>query len=103
MLLWIVSSLLEIVPIANQEIKLASVAIVCVHLTRTIFYLAAVLSFGTVRALIYAAVLQGVLQTAILGWYLQSRFPGFWRCFNLAVMRRQLSYTPPIGFGALAA
>jgi O-antigen/teichoic acid export membrane protein len=101
MLLWIVSSFLEIVPIANQEIKLASVAIVCVQLTRTIFYLAAVLLFGTVRALISAAVLQGVLQTAILGWYLQSRFPGFWRSFNLAVMRRQLSYALPIGFGAL--
>ncbi len=54
MLLWIVSSFLEIVPIANQEIKLASVAIGCVQLTRTIFYLAAVLLFGTVRALIYA-------------------------------------------------
>jgi O-antigen/teichoic acid export membrane protein len=101
MLLWIVSSFLEIVPIANQEIKLASVAIVCVQLTRTVFYLAAVLWFGTVRALIYAAVLQGVLQAVILAWYLQSRFPGFLRCFDLAGMRRQLSYALPIGFGAL--
>jgi len=101
MLLWIVTSFLEIVPIANQEIKLASVAIVCVQLTRTIFYLAAVLWFGTVRALIYAAVLQGVLQACILGWYLQSRFPGFWRYFNFAGMRRQLSYALPIGLGAL--
>ena len=100
-LLWIVSSFLEIVPIANQEIKLASVAIVCVQLTRTVFYLAAVLWFGTVRALIYVAVLQGALQTLILVWYLQSRFAGFYNCFDFAVMRRQLSYALPLGFGAL--
>ena len=101
MLLWIVSSFLEIVPIANQEIKLASAAIVCVQLTRTIFYLVAVLWFGTVRALLYAAVLQGLLQASILGWYLQSRFPGFWRCFDLSGLKRQLSYALPIGIGAL--
>lgn len=100
-LLWIVSSFLEIVPIANQEIKVASVAIVSVQLSRTVFYLGAVLIFGTVRALVYAAVLQGVLQSVILLVYLRSRFPGFWRCFDLAVLRRQLSYVLPIGIGAL--
>ncbi|MGA2588318.1 MAG: oligosaccharide flippase family protein [Bryobacteraceae bacterium] len=100
-LLWIVSSFLEIVPIANQEIKVASAAIVSVQLSRTVFYLAAVLIFGTVRALVYAAVLQGVLQSILLLVYLQSRFPGFWRCFDLAVLRRQLSYVLPIGVGAL--
>jgi len=100
-LLWIVSSFLEIVPIANQEIKLASGAIVAVQLSRTVFYLAAVLVLGTVRALVYAALIQGLLQTVILLAYLQSRFPGFWRCFDLAGMRRQLSYALPIGAGAL--
>ena len=100
-LLWLVSSFLEIVPIANQEIKLAGAAIVSVQLSRTVFYLGAVLIFGTVRALVYAAVLQGVLQSAILLAYLESRFPGFWRCFDLGVLRRQLSYVLPIGLGAL--
>jgi O-antigen/teichoic acid export membrane protein len=101
MLLWIVSAFLEVAPIANQEIKLASAAIVSVQLSRTAFYLAAVLLFGTVRALVYAAVLQGFLQTAILLAYLQSRFPGFWRCFDPSMMRRQLSYALPLGFGGL--
>jgi O-antigen/teichoic acid export membrane protein len=100
-LLWIVSSFLEIVPIASEEFRLASGAIVCVQLSRTVFYLAAVLIFGSVRALVYAAVLQGVLQTAILLAYLESRFPGFWRSFDLSIMRRQLSYALPIGVGAL--
>jgi O-antigen/teichoic acid export membrane protein len=100
-LLWIISAFLEIVPIANQEIKLASATIVLVQLSRTSFYLAAVLIFGTVRALVYAAVVQGVLQSVILLAYLQSRFPGFWRCFDPAMLRRQLSYALPHGFGGL--
>jgi O-antigen/teichoic acid export membrane protein len=100
-LLWIFSSVMELMPIANQEIKLASVAIVAVQLSRAVFYLTAAVIFSTVRALVYAAVVQGVLQSVIMLAYLQSRFPGFWRCFDWGMLRRQLSYAMPIGFGAL--
>ena len=71
-LLWIVSQTLEIIPIANGEMKLASALIIGVQLTRTAIYLAAVIAFGSVRALIWAAVVQGGLQMAVLWWYLQS-------------------------------
>jgi O-antigen/teichoic acid export membrane protein len=100
-LLWIASAPLEIIPIAQGEMKLASAMIVGVQLTRTSIYLAAVLAFGSVRALIYAAVVQGVLQTAVLLWYLHSRFQGFWRHFDGSLMRRQLSYALPLGFAGL--
>jgi hypothetical protein len=40
-------------------------------------------------------------RTVILVWYLQSHYMGFWRRFDPAVMRRQLSYALPIGFGAI--
>jgi hypothetical protein len=56
------------------EMKMASALIMSVQLTRTAIYLAAVIAFGSVRALIWAAVVQGVLQTGVLWWYLQSRF-----------------------------
>src|ERR1039457_5007811 len=64
-----VSQALEIIPIANGEMKLASALIMSVQLTRTAIYLAAVIVFGSVRALIWAAVVQGVLQTGVLWWY----------------------------------
>jgi len=69
-LLWIVSQTLEIIPIANGEMKLASALIIGVQLTRTAIYVAAVIAFGSVRALIWAAVVQGGLQMAVLWWYL---------------------------------
>lgn len=100
-LLWIVSQALEIVPIAHGEMKLASALIMSVQLTRTVIYLAAVMVFGSVKALIWAAVAQGVLQTGVLWWYLQSRFGGFWRRLDWGLMRSQLSYSVPLGLAGI--
>ena len=100
-LLWIVSQALEIIPIAHGEMKMASALIVSVQLTRTAIYLAAVLAFGSVRALIWAAVAQGVMQTGVLWWYLQSRFGSFWRRFDWSLMRSQLSYALPLGLAGI--
>jgi O-antigen/teichoic acid export membrane protein len=100
-LLWIVSQSLEIFPIAHGEMKLASGLIVSVQLTRTAIYLAAVIGFGTVRALLWAAVVHGCLQTGVLWWYLQSRFSGFWRHFDWSLMRSQLSYAVPLGLAGI--
>jgi O-antigen/teichoic acid export membrane protein len=100
-LLWIVSQALEIIPIAHGEMKLASVMIMSVQLTRTAIYLAAVIGFGSVRALVWAAVVQGCLQTGVLWWYLQSRFGNFWRRFDGSLMRSQLSYAVPLGLAGI--
>lgn len=100
-LLWIISQTLEVVPIAHGEMKLASVMIMCVQLTRTAIYLGAVIVFGSVRALVLAAVIQGVLQSGVLWWYLSTRFPGFWRRFDWSLMRNQLSYAVPLGLAGI--
>lgn len=100
-MLWILSSAIEIIPIAQGEMKFASVMIMSVQLTRTSIYLAAVIVFGTVRALLYAAVLQGTLQTIVLCWYMRSRFGHFWRRPDFGLLRRQLSYAVPLGLAGL--
>jgi O-antigen/teichoic acid export membrane protein len=100
-MLWIISSAIETIPIANGEMKFASAMILSVQLTRTAIYLAAVIAFGTVRALLYAAVVQGVLQTGVLWWYLQSRFGHFWRRLDWHLMGSQLSYALPLGLAGI--
>ena len=100
-LLWTISSALEIIPIATGEMKLASVMIMSVQLTRTVMYVGAVVVFGTVRALLHAAVIQGLLQTFVLWWYLQSRFGEFWRRFDGPLLRHQLSYAVPLGLASI--
>ena len=99
-LLWVVSSFLEIVVIANQEVRLATVLIVGSQFTKSVILLGAALSFGSVRSLVYAAIIQGALQTLILLSYLRVRFGHFWQGFDWAVMRMQLAYALPFGFAS---
>lgn len=100
-LLWVFSSFLEIAAVAHQEVRLATFFVVGSQFTKTVLLLAATLMFETVWGLIYAAMLQGALQTLIMLIYLKSRFGVFWRSFKLAIMRRQLAYALPLGVAAV--
>lgn len=100
-LLWLVSAFLETVAVANQETRAATLFIVGSQLARTSLMFGAGLAFGTVEALVYAALAQGLIQTAALVWYLRSRFGGFWREFDPATFRAQASYALPLGFAGL--
>jgi O-antigen/teichoic acid export membrane protein len=100
-LLWLFSTFLETVAVANQELKLATVFIVLGQLTRTILLLAAAIVFDTVEALIYAALIHGVVQSFVLIWYVASRFPGFWRGFDWSLTGKQVAYALPFGLAGL--
>ena len=95
--LWLFSSFLETVAVANQELRLATIFIVAGQLTRTILLLAAAILFDSVTALVSAALIYGVLQSAALIWYTSSRFPGFWRAFDWSLTRKQVAYALPFG------
>jgi len=97
---WILSAPLETVVIANNESKLATVIIVCAQLSKAVLLLLAALSVGSVRAIIYAGIVHGVIQVAVYGWYLTSRFGAFWSDFDWSTMRRQLAYALPLGLAA---
>lgn len=99
--LWIFSSFLEVVAIANQEARLATVFIIFSQLTKMLFMVSAVLIFGTVGAMLNAATLQVILQTIVLFIYLRSRFPDFWRSFDKQLFIRQLKYALPFGFAGI--
>jgi O-antigen/teichoic acid export membrane protein len=96
-LFWITGAFLDMLPVANDEIRLASAFIVGVQASRALIFVGAVLIFGTLRSLLAAAILHGLIQTVLLICYVQSRFPGFWRVFDRRVLREQLSYALPLG------
>jgi O-antigen/teichoic acid export membrane protein len=100
-LLWLFSSFLETVAVANQELKLATLFIVGGQLVRTVLLLTAAIVFDTVAALVYAAVIHGVLQSIALIWYVCARFPGFWRRFDWSLTLKQISYALPFGLAGL--
>jgi O-antigen/teichoic acid export membrane protein len=92
---------LETVATANQDVKYSALFIVSAQLSKTVFMLAAAILAPSVRAVILASILQGVLQCAILTWYLGSRFPGVWRGVDWALLRAQWAYALPFGLAGL--
>jgi O-antigen/teichoic acid export membrane protein len=98
---WIFSSFLETIAIANQEARMATVFIISAQFTKTLLMVAAVILFATVEAFIYAAMIQAALQTLILLFYLNSRFPQLWKTFDFKFFREQLIYALPFGLAGL--
>jgi O-antigen/teichoic acid export membrane protein len=98
---WIMGAFLDIAPVANDEVRLALAFIIGIQASRALIFVGAVLFFGTLRSLLAAAVVHGAIQTVVLVSYLKSRFPGFWRAFDLRILRDQLSYVIPLGAAGL--
>lgn len=102
-LLWGTATALEYLTIANEETRLSTAFIVSMQLTRTVLLIAAGGWFGSVRAIVWAAVAQGLIHAAVMITYAHRRFRIFRSGFDWQLMRRQLSYALPIGVSVLLA
>jgi O-antigen/teichoic acid export membrane protein len=101
-LLWLLSTVLEVVAVADNDIRSASVFIVVIQLTKSALMMLAAVLFGSVHAVVMAAVIQGVLQCLIMFSYLHKRFGRFWSGFDWALFKAQLANALPFGIGGLA-
>lgn len=100
-LLWTLSAFLEIAAVANEETHLATIFIVAGQLIKTVLLLAAALWFGTLLSLVWAAIIQGIVQTIVLMAYLRKRFWTNGIQFRFEVLKTQLAYAIPFGAAAL--
>jgi O-antigen/teichoic acid export membrane protein len=101
-LLWLMGSLLEVVTLADGDVRSASTFTVVIQLTKSALLITAGLVFGTIQAVVVAAVAQGAVLCAILFAYLYKRYGRFWRAFDPQLFRDQLANALPFGMGALA-
>lgn len=101
-LLWLLATVLEVVAIADNDIRSASIFILVTQLTKSALMMLAAVLFGSVHAVVVAAVLQGVLQCAIMFGYLHKRFGRFWSAFDWPLFKAQLANALPFGIGGLA-
>lgn len=99
--LWIFSTFLETVAVANQETRQATAFIILAQMTKTVLMIAAVVVFATVESFIYAAMAQAAIQTVVMFVYLHSRFPTFWTAADWGFFREQLFYALPFGLAGL--
>lgn len=98
---WLFSSFLELAALANQETTQATVFIILAQFTKAALLLTAAISFGTVQSLLYAALIQGVLQTAILFYFLRTRFQRFWEQFEFQLLKKQILYILPYSISGI--
>jgi O-antigen/teichoic acid export membrane protein len=96
-MLWIFAAFLEMVTVANEESRLTPLFVISAQLTKTALLVGAAATVASVRALLWAALAQGLAQSVVLLLYLRSRFPGFWRKFDFALWRAQFAYALPFG------
>lgn len=101
-LLWLLSTVLEVVAVADNDIKSASLFIVVIQLTKSALMMLAAVLFGTVHAIVISAVIQGALQCGIMFAYLRKRFGRFWTAFDWTLFKAQLANALPFGIGGLA-
>ena len=99
--IWLFSMFLETVAVANQESILATIFIVFAQLSKTVLMVAAVLWIGTVESIVWAAIIQGAIQTIILLIYLNNRFPKLWTKFSLSFFREHIAYAIPFGLAGI--
>jgi O-antigen/teichoic acid export membrane protein len=99
--LWTLGTFLETVTLAAQDVKASTGFIVVSQTSKTALLIIAAVTVGTVRALVVAAIVQGVLQVSMMLVYLRARYPRFWRAFDWRLLRAQASYALPLGFSSL--
>src|SRR5262245_2378393 len=98
---WTVASFLEIIAVARQDIRASTAFIIGSQVSKTLFFVVAAVAAGSVRALIDAALVQGVAQAVVLLLYVNAVYPRFWASFDVAVLRTQASYALPLGLSGL--
>jgi O-antigen/teichoic acid export membrane protein len=101
MFLWVGSSFIEFVAIANGEARLAALVVLAMQLLRSGLLVAAGAVFAAVRALAVAAVVFGVLQSAVVFWYVRTRFFNTRQPVDWPLMRAQLTYALPLAYAGL--
>jgi O-antigen/teichoic acid export membrane protein len=95
-LFWVFSAFLEVLMIANRDFRAAGTFLFVAPIARSLLLIAAVVAFGTLDALLLAAICYGVVQTAWALVYLRRRFPSFWLSFRWPTLRAQASYILPL-------
>ncbi len=101
-LLWLMSTVLDAVAIADNDIRSASLFVVVVQVTKSGLLMAAAVLFGSVHAVVIAAVLQGAVHCLLMFGYLHRRFGRFWGTFDWTLFRAQIANALPFGVGGLA-
>jgi len=98
--LGVASSSVDLLALANGDIKGAVMFVVATNLAKTVLLSAAAIGFASVRAIMVASMLHGFLQLILLLGYKKRVFGSFVTRPDFDLLRQQLAYALPLGLAA---
>src|SRR5262245_49864809 len=99
----LVSTNLDAVPIAAGDVRMASALIVLSQLTKAVVMIIAGFVFGSLDAILVAAVIQSLMQIAFMVVYIRRRFGRFFAAIDWRLFKSQIGNALPFGVGGIAA
>ncbi len=99
----LISTNLDAVPIGAGDVRIASALIVLSQFTKSVVMIIAALIFGTLDAIIVAAVIQGLIQITVMAIYIRRRFGRFFAAVDWRLFKSQIGNALPFGVGGIAA
>src|SRR5215510_6220932 len=100
---WLVSTNLDAVPIAAGDVRIASGLIVLSQFTKSMVMIIAALVYGSLNAILVAAVIQGLAQIAFMALYIRWRFGRFLGAIDWRLFKSQIGNALPFGVGGIAS
>ncbi len=100
-LLWIVSSSLEVLPLALGDARAAAFFTIISQFTKAALIISAALAIPSVHFIIWAAVIQGLFQTLLTIGYIRRSLGRFYQPFDWSLFKAQLKNATPYGVGGL--
>ncbi|MGE0126880.1 MAG: lipopolysaccharide biosynthesis protein [Blastocatellales bacterium] len=102
--LWLIGANVEVLPLAMEDFRTASAFIVLSQISKSLILLGAALIFGDLKAVLWASIIQGGIQCALMLGYIHRNIGSLMirpdRLFDLALMKKQLSNSLPYGGGS---
>ncbi|MBO0859528.1 MAG: oligosaccharide flippase family protein [Chloracidobacterium sp.] len=104
--LWLIATNVEVLPLTLGDVRTASRFIVLAQISKSLFMISAAVLFGSLRAVLWAYIIQGVTQCAFMLGYIHYRIGPLKvrpdRLFDWALLKKQLSNSLPYGGGSTA-
>jgi len=104
--LWLIATNVEIFPLALGDVRTASRFIVLSQISKSLIMISAALIFGSLRAILWGSIIQGVIQCVFMLGYIHFRIGSLKvrldQIFDWSLLRKQLSNSLPYGGGATA-
>ena len=104
--LWLIGANIEVFPLALGDVRTASMFIVLAQISKSLILISAAVMFGSLRAILWGSIIQGMIQCAFMLGYVHFRIgslkvrPG--EIFDWPLLKKQLSNSLPYGVGATA-